>query len=75
MNPMAALDHNRVQSLADCARAHGVVGAGGGGYALADGSFGSGVTTDASGVLHGSDFLVDAVEFKLPVLGVPPVVA
>ena len=46
-----------------------------GGYALADGSFGSGVTTDASGVLHGSDFLVDAVEFKLPVLGVPPVVA
>nr|WP_315182272.1 PKD domain-containing protein [uncultured Albidiferax sp.] len=45
-----------------------------GGYALADGSFGSGVTTDGSGVLHGSDFLVDAVEFKLPVLGVPPIV-
>lgn len=42
-----------------------------GGYANADGSFGSAVTTDAAGVKHGSDFLVDAVEFELPVLGVP----
>jgi hypothetical protein len=42
-----------------------------GGYALADGSFGSGPTTDAGGTMHGSEFMVDAVEFKLPVLGVP----
>lgn len=42
-----------------------------GGYANADGSFGSAVTTDTSGVKHGSDFLVDAVQFELPVLGVP----
>lgn len=36
MNTSAAFDTRAVQSLADCARAHGVVGAGGGGYALAD---------------------------------------
>jgi len=42
-----------------------------GGYANADGSFGSAVTTDGGGAKHGSDFMVDAVEFQLPVLGVP----
>lgn len=31
-----AFDTRTIQSLADCARAHGVVGAGGGGYSLAD---------------------------------------
>ena len=36
MNTSAAFDSRAVQSLADCARAHGVVGAGGGGYSLAD---------------------------------------
>ncbi len=42
-----------------------------GAYANPDGSFGALVTTDAGGVKHGSDFIVDAVEFQLPVLGVP----
>lgn len=36
MNTSAAFDFRTVQSLADCARANGVVGAGGGGYSLAD---------------------------------------
>ena len=36
MNTPAAFDARAVQSLADCARAHGVVGAGGGGFSLAD---------------------------------------
>ena len=36
MNTPAAVDARAVQSLADCARAHGVVGAGGGGFSLAD---------------------------------------
>ena len=36
MNRPTAFDTRTVQSLADCARAHGVVGAGGGGYSLAD---------------------------------------
>ncbi|MBL8397319.1 MAG: hypothetical protein JNL84_04110, partial [Candidatus Accumulibacter sp.] len=36
-----------------------------------DGSFGAPVTSDAGGVKHGSDFIVDALEFQLPVLGVP----
>ena len=36
MNTPAAFDARAVQALADCARAHGVVGAGGGGFSLAD---------------------------------------
>ena len=36
MNSPIAFDTRAIQSLADCARAHGVVGAGGGGYSLAD---------------------------------------
>lgn len=36
MNMPAAFDTRTIQSLADCARAHGVVGAGGGGFSLAD---------------------------------------
>jgi len=42
-----------------------------GAYANGDGSFGAPVTTDTGGVKHGSDFMIDAVEFQLPVLGVP----
>jgi hypothetical protein len=42
-----------------------------GGYAHADGSFAATVTTDAVGVKHGSDFLVDKIDFQVPVLGVP----
>ena len=36
-----------------------------GGYANADGSFGSNVVTDAAGKLHGSDFLLDKMTFEL----------
>ncbi|KFB68763.1 MAG: hypothetical protein CAPSK01_001617 [Candidatus Accumulibacter vicinus] len=42
-----------------------------GGYAHADGSFAAMVTTDAMGVQHGSDFLVDKIDFQVPVIGVP----
>ncbi|MBN8498898.1 cadherin-like domain-containing protein, partial [Accumulibacter sp.] len=42
-----------------------------GGYAHADGSFAATVTSDAVGVKHGSDFLVDKIDFQVPVLGVP----
>jgi hypothetical protein len=41
-----------------------------GGYSNANGSFGSGVTTNSSGV-HGSDFMVDWAQFELPVVGSP----
>jgi hypothetical protein len=42
-----------------------------GGYANADGSFGSGIIMDGTGTQHGSDFLVDALALQFPVLGVP----
>ncbi|WP_374247339.1 cadherin-like domain-containing protein, partial [Zoogloea sp.] len=41
-----------------------------GGYQDAAGGFGGGVTTDGTGQ-HGSDFMVDWVEFEFPVIGVP----
>ncbi|MCK6375249.1 MAG: cadherin-like domain-containing protein, partial [Zoogloea sp.] len=41
-----------------------------GGYENASGGFGSAVTTDGAGS-HGSDFMVDWVEFDFPVIGVP----
>jgi len=41
-----------------------------GGYSNANGSFGSGVTTNSSGV-HGSDFMIDWAQFELPVVGSP----
>jgi len=41
-----------------------------GGYSNANGSFGSGVTTNSSGA-HGSDFMVDWAQFELPVVGSP----
>ncbi|MDL2337041.1 MAG: PKD domain-containing protein [Pseudomonadota bacterium] len=44
-----------------------------GGLGSGHGSFGAGITTDTSGVAHGSDFLVDWVEFSFAasVIGVP----
>jgi hypothetical protein len=42
-----------------------------GGYAQADGSFASAVTTDASGNRHGSDFMVDKIDFQVPLVGIP----
>ncbi|HMY06099.1 MAG TPA: cadherin-like domain-containing protein, partial [Accumulibacter sp.] len=42
-----------------------------GGYAQADGSFASAVTTDTLGGKHGSDFLIDKIDFQIPVAGVP----
>ncbi|MBL8396671.1 MAG: cadherin-like domain-containing protein, partial [Candidatus Accumulibacter sp.] len=42
-----------------------------GGYAQADGRFASGVTIDAFGGKHGSDFLIDKIDFQVPVAGVP----
>ncbi|MBL8450514.1 MAG: PKD domain-containing protein, partial [Dechloromonas sp.] len=42
-----------------------------GGYANANGSFATGPTTDALGGRHGSDFLVDSVEFNFVAVGVP----
>jgi hypothetical protein len=41
-----------------------------GGYAKADGSFGSDAGADAFGNVLGSDFLLDWVEFQFPVIGV-----
>ena len=43
-----------------------------GGYSTPDGSYGGPVTTDALGKLHGSDFLLDSVDFALSLVGVPP---
>ncbi|HQO28495.1 MAG TPA: hypothetical protein PKY22_03075, partial [Accumulibacter sp.] len=42
-----------------------------GGYAQADGSFASGVLTDTLGGKHGSDFLVDKIDFQVPLSTVP----
>ncbi|MBP6035306.1 MAG: PKD domain-containing protein, partial [Azonexus sp.] len=42
-----------------------------GGYANANGSFATGPTTDAVGGRHGSDFLVDSIEFNFVAVGVP----
>ncbi len=42
-----------------------------GGYANADGSFGSAISTDQGGRKHGSDFMLDSVEFQIPIIGVP----
>jgi len=40
-----------------------------GGYAEDDGSFGSDPYTDPSGHMHGSDFMLDWVEFRFDVIG------
>ncbi|MBS0553614.1 MAG: hypothetical protein JSS47_13995, partial [Proteobacteria bacterium] len=42
-----------------------------GGYADANGDFATARYTDALGKQHGSEFLVDWVEFEVPVVGVP----
>jgi hypothetical protein len=42
-----------------------------GAYAKADGSFGAAAGADALGKLHGSDFMLDWIEFEFPVIGVP----
>ena len=42
-----------------------------GGYTDASGNFDTPAYTDGSGTLHGSDFLVDWVEFEFPPIGVP----
>jgi hypothetical protein len=42
-----------------------------GGYQDGAGHFGSAITTDGAGIQHGSDFLVDWVEFDFPIVGVP----
>jgi hypothetical protein len=41
-----------------------------GAYVNADGSFGAPPTTDALGKVHGSDFMLDWIEFDFPVIGV-----
>ena len=41
-----------------------------GGYSTAGGGFGGAISTDAAGKLHGSDFLLDWVEFSVPLVGV-----
>ena len=43
-----------------------------GGYANADGSFGSEATLDSSGIQHGSEFMIDSLSFQLSFLGIPP---
>jgi len=42
-----------------------------GGYQDGAGHFGIAITTDGAGIQHGSDFLVDWVEFDFPIVGVP----
>jgi len=42
-----------------------------GGYSTAADTFGSAITTDSAGKLHGSDFLVDSMEFAITLVGVP----
>ena len=42
-----------------------------GAYEDGSGHFGAPVATDAAGKQHGSDFMVDWVEFQFPILGVP----
>jgi hypothetical protein len=42
-----------------------------GAYANADGSFGAPITTDPSGTKYGSDFMLDWIEFEVPLIGVP----
>jgi VCBS repeat-containing protein len=42
-----------------------------GAYAAADGAYGVPVAADALGRLHGSDFLLDSVDFALTLVGVP----
>ena len=41
-----------------------------GAYANADGSFGSAPFADTAGVLHGSDFMLDWIEFDVPLVGI-----
>ena len=42
-----------------------------GGYSTATNSFGSAISADASGQLHGSDFLVDSMDFAATLVGLP----
>ena len=46
-----------------------------GGYSTAAGAFGSPMFTDAAGKQHGSEFLLDWVEFSVPLVGVAAAVA
>lgn len=41
-----------------------------GGYSTAAGGFGGAVSTDSAGKLHGSDFLVDSIDFAVTLVGV-----
>ena len=41
-----------------------------GGYSTAAGGFGGAVSTDLSGKVHGSDFLVDSMDFVVTLVGV-----
>ena len=41
-----------------------------GGYSKADGSFGANAGPDAQGRVHGSDLMIDWIEFDFPVVGV-----
>ena len=41
-----------------------------GGYSTAAGTFGSAVATDSAGKFHGSDFLVDSMDFVISLVGV-----
>ncbi len=42
-----------------------------GGYTKADGTFGASAGPDAQGSVHGSDFMLDWIEFNFPAVGVP----
>jgi hypothetical protein len=42
-----------------------------GAYANADGSYGTAAGADALGKVHGSDFMLDWIEFEFPVIGIP----
>jgi len=43
-----------------------------GAYSAANGGFGSAIYADAANKLHGSDFLVDAIEYSVLITGTPP---
>jgi hypothetical protein len=43
-----------------------------GAYTDAEGAFGSPISTDPDGAYHGSEFMLDWIEFELPLLGVVP---
>ena len=42
-----------------------------GAYGRADGSFGAAPSTDSTGAMHGSDFMLNWIEFDFPLVGVP----